>query len=88
MGICDAQLLGSDGQQTIEFHIDATSSIDETDETNNVLERVISVDSQEETPENGGPSMVIVISILVVTSSLAISQLGPRRVKKEFEKRK
>lgn len=88
MGICDAQLLGSDGQQTIEFHIDATSSIDETDETNNVLERVISVDSQEETPENGGPSMVIVISILVVISSLAISQLGPRRVKKEFERRK
>jgi len=89
MAVCDAQLNEASPEFTIIVEIDGMATIQETDETNNLLEAIISVEQPEDSDGQSDPgNVVIFISVCVILVSLILLQMGPRRVKKEFERRK
>ena len=89
MAVCDAQLNEASPELSILVEVDSTASIQETNEGNNLLEATISVEQPTGPSKRPDPGTVmIVISVCVIFSSLVILQMGPRGVKKEFERRK
>ena len=89
MAVCDAQLNEASSELSILVEVDGTASIQETNEANNLLEATISVEHPTDSNKRPDPgTVVIVISVCVIFSSLVILQMGPRGVKKEFERRK
>ena len=89
MVVCDAQLNEASPELTIMVEIDGTASIQETDESNNLLEAIISVEQPSDSSERSNPgNMVIFISVCIILASLVFLHMGPRRVKKDFERRK
>jgi DNA-binding cell septation regulator SpoVG len=89
MAVCDAQLNEASLELSILVEVDGTSSIQETNEANNLLEATISVEQPTDPskrPDSG--TVVIFVSVCVIFASLVILQMGPRGVKKEFERRK
>ena len=89
MAVCDAQLNEASSELSILVEVDGTASIQETNEANNLLEATISVEQPTDPSKRPDPgTVVIVISVCVIFSSLVILQMGPRGVKKEFERRK
>ena len=89
MAVCDAQLNEANPELAILVEIDGTASIQETDETNNLLEAIISVEPPDDSSgRSDSGNVVIFISVCAIIASLVFLQMGPRRVKKEFERRK
>ncbi len=89
MAVCDAQLNEASSELSILVEVDGTASIQETNEANNLLEATISVEQPTDPSKRPDPgTVVIVISVCVIFASLVILQMGPRGVKKEFERRK
>ena len=89
MAVCDAQLNEANPELSILVEVDGTASIQETNEANNLLEATISVEQPTDPSKRPDPgTVVIVISMCVIFASLVILQMGPRGVKKEFERRK
>ncbi len=89
MAVCDAQLNEANPELSILVEVDGTASIQETNEANNLLEATISVEQPTDPSKRPDPgTVVIVISVCVIFASLVILQMGPRGVKKEFERRK
>ena len=89
MAVCDAQLNEASQELTVMVEIDGTASIQETDETNNLLEAIITVEQPDNSGGKSDPgNVVIFISVCIILASLVFLQMGPRRVKKEFERRK
>ena len=89
MVICDAQLIEAGGELEILVEVDGTDSVVETNESNNLMEFAISVESPEVHGEGSDyGSLAILISIGVIVASLALMQIGPRPVKEEFKRRK
>ena len=89
MAICDFQLLET--SQTVRFlmEVDGTGTIDETLEGNNHLEVEIPVENPGDGSGNGNRGgMIVISSLLLVLISLAAFQLGPKSLKKDFERRK
>jgi len=89
MVICDTQLIEAGGELEILVEVDGTDSVAETNESNNLMEFAISVESPE-VPGEGSDygSLAILISIGVIVASLALMQIGPRPIKEEFKRRK
>ena len=89
MVICDTQLIEAGGELEILVEVDGTDSVVETNESNNLMEFAISVESPEVHAEGSDyGSLAILISIGVIVASLALMQIGPRPVKEEFKRRK
>ena len=89
MAICDTQLIEAGGELEILVEVDGTDSVVETNESNNLMEFAISVESPEVHGEGSDyGSLAILISIGVIVASLALMQIGPRPVKEEFKRRK
>ena len=89
MAVCDAQLNEASPDLSISVEIDGTASIQETNEANNLLEATISVEQPTDPSKRPDPGTVVIfISVCVIFASLVILQMGPRGVKKEFERRK
>jgi hypothetical protein len=89
MAICDLQLMETSEIATFQIEIDGTNSIEETLEGNNLLDITIPVEDSEVDSEGGGKgATVVIISLLVVAISLAAFQLGPKSLKKDFQRRK
>ena len=89
MSICDVQLVESGSGVTFSIRIDGTDEIEESEEGNNFLTINSRVDRLE--VNDGGNdtgSAIIVASILAILGSIAAFQLGPRSIKREFERRK
>ena len=71
------------------MEVDGTNTIDEKMEGNNLLGTEISVENPSGgTGSGGGSSTIAIISLLIVVISLAAFQLGPKTLRKEFERRK
>ena len=89
MAICDLQLMETSEIATFQIEIDGTNSTEETLEENNLLDITIPVEDSEVDSEGGGKgATVVIISLLVVAISLAAFQLGPKSLKKDFQRRK
>ena len=89
MAICDTQLIEAGGELEILVEVDGTDSVVETNESNNLMEFAISVESPEVHGEGSDyGSLAILISIGVIVASLALMQIGPRPIKEEFKRRK
>ena len=88
MAICDVQLVDSSINLPVSFEIDSTDSIEEVSEENNAIVSEIRVNPDELLAEDSGNAALVVVSIVVIISSFAIFQIGPRPVKREFERRK
>lgn len=89
MAVCDLQLLGTTGVTDIQVEIDGTNSVDETIEENNVLQIGMPIRIAEGGEgSNDASSSIIVASLMAVLISIAAYQLGPKSVKREFERRK
>ena len=77
--------------QTVRFlmEADGAGTIDETLEGNNHLEVEIPVENPGDGSGNGNRGgMIVISSLLLVLISLAAFQLGPKSLKKDFERRK
>ena len=71
------------------MEVDGTNTIDEKIEGNNLLGAEISVENPSGgTGSGGGSSTIVIISLLIVAISLAAFQLGPKTLRKDFERRK
>jgi len=89
MAVCDLQLPETSGIADILVEIDGTNSVDETLEGNNILGVVMPVELKEDNNgSNDASSTIVAISLVVILISLAAFQLGPKSVKREFERRK
>ena len=89
MAVCDLQILDSSGVASIIVEIDGTNSIDETIEENNILGVELQVEKTEDDDHGSSAiSAIVVISLMAIFISLAAFQLGPKSVKREFERRK
>ena len=89
MAICDFQLDKTGGRLEIKLEIDATDSVEETDEENNILSFPILVESKDSSSSGGTlDNVVTVLSILVIFGSILLIQMGPMRLKREFSDRK
>ena len=89
MAVCDFQLMDTSGVVSFLMEVDGTNTIDETIEGNNLLGAEVSVEnSRDGTGSGGGSSTIVIVSLLVVAISLAVFQLGPKSLRKEFERRK
>ena len=89
MAICDFQL-GEPGERLeIKLEIDATDSVEETGEENNILSISILVESKDSSPSGGTlDDVVTIMSILVIFGSIFLIRMGPMRLKREFGGRK
>ena len=89
MAICDFQLMETSGVVSFLMEVDGTNTIDEKIEGNNLLGAEISVENPSGgTGSGGGSSTIVIISLLIVAISLAAFQLGPKTLRKDFERRK
>ena len=89
MAICDFQLMETSGVVSFLMEVDGTNTIDEKIEGNNLLGAEISVENPSGgTGSGGGSSTIAIISLLIVVISLAAFQLGPKTLRKDFERRK
>ena len=88
MATCDAQLVDSSSNLPVSFEIDSTDSIEEVSEENNAIVSEIRVNPNYMPAKDSGNAVLVVVSIVVIIASFAIFQLGPRPVKKEFDRRK
>ena len=89
MAVCDFQLMDTSGVVSFLMEVDGTNTIDETIEGNNILGVEVPVEnSRDGTGSGGGSSTIVIVSLLVVAISLAVFQLGPKSLRKEFERRK
>lgn len=86
IAVCDTQLIDSSNALPISLEIDSTNSIDEVSEENNAISVQIIVESPDSGSGNSGNSFFLVASLLVILASIAAFQLGPRPLKREFEK--
>jgi hypothetical protein len=74
---------------TFIVEIDGTNSVDETLEGNNLLEIVLPVEIPDDgSGKEGRGATIVVISLMAVLISLAAFQLGPKSLKKEFQRGK
>jgi len=89
MAVCDVQLIESGSGLEILVEVDGTDSVSETSESNNILVGDIIVEPPKSRGGGSDPvSIAIIISIGVIIGSVVLLQIGPRPVKKEFERRK
>ena len=89
MSVCDFQLMGTSEFVTFIVEIDGTNSVDETLEGNNLLEIVLPVEIPDDgSGKEGRGATIVVISLMAVLISLAAFQLGPKSLKKEFQRGK
>ena len=89
MCICDVQLVELGSGVTFSIRIDGTAEIEETEEGNNFLTIISEVDRVEiDDVRNNTGSAIIIVSMLTILGSIAAFQLGPRSIKREFERRK
>ncbi len=89
MSICDVQLVEWGAGVTFSIRIDGTDEIEETQEGNNFLTMISGVDRVEiDDGSNDTLSVMIVVSILAILGLITAFQLGPRPIKREFERRK
>ncbi|MBI87806.1 MAG: hypothetical protein CMB67_02100 [Euryarchaeota archaeon] len=89
MAICDIQLFDVGESVSFSVEIDGIDSLDESVEENNILVREITVKGPSgESDQDGGQSIVVLVSILAVLSSIAFYKIGPKPVKKEFGRKK
>lgn len=86
IAVCDTQLIDSSNALPISLEIDSTNSIDEVSEENNAMSVQIIVESPDSGSGDSGNSFFLVASLLVILASIAAFQLGPRPLKREFEK--
>ena len=86
IAVCDTQLIDSSNALPISLEIDSTNSIDEVSEENNAISVQIIVESPASGSGDSGNSFFLVASLLVILASIAAFQLGPRPLKREFEK--
>jgi subtilase family serine protease len=86
IAVCDTQLIDSSNALPISLEIDSTNSIDEVSEENNAISVQIIVESPDSGSGDSGNSFFLVASLLVILASIAAFQLGPRPLKREFEK--
>ena len=93
MGVatCDAQINQIENELSIKVEVDSTLEIQETDENNNIL--IISIKVIERGESDGidinkrAVASIIASIGLIIVSILAL-QLGPSKVKREFEQKK
>ena len=89
MSVCDFQLMETSEFVTFIVEIDGTNSVDETLEGNNLLEIVLPVEIPDDgSGKEGRGATIVVISLMAVLISLAAFQLGPKSLKKEFQRGK
>ena len=89
MSVCDFQLMETSEFVTFIVEIDGTNSVDETLEGNNLLEIVLPVEIPDDGSGKGGRgATIVIISLMTVLISLAAFQLGPKSLKKEFQRGK
>ncbi len=89
MAICDIQLAAVGELVSFSLEVDGIDSHDESVEENNILVREIEVKlPTEETEISGSRSIVILVSILAVIASAGFLIIGPKPLRKEFERRK
>ena len=89
MAMCDIQLFEVGESVSFSVEIDGIDSLDESVEENNILVREITVKGPSgESDQDGGQSIVVLVSILAVLSSIAFYKIGPKPVKKEFGRKK
>ena len=89
MAVCDVELLDAGEEVAILLEIDGTNSIDESLENNNEREKIVEVGGN--VPTAGGSedgSYLVILAVLAIIGSIAAYQIGPRPVKKDFERRK
>jgi len=85
MVICDFQLDRIGEQLAISSEIDATDSVEETVEGNNVISVSIRVEGRDLAPSSGTLDTAVTISsILVIFGSIFLIQMGPMRLKRDF----
>ena len=89
MAVCDVELIDAGEEIAILLEIDGTNSIDESLENNNQREVFVEVVGNIPTAENSKDgSVVAIVAVLAILGSIAAYQIGPRPVKKSFERRK
>ena len=89
MSVCDLQLIGTSEIASFIVEVDGTNSVDETLEGNNLLEIILPVETPDDGPgKGGGSTKIVIISLIAILISLAAFQLGPKTLKKEFQRRK
>jgi len=89
MVICDFQLDKTAAQLSIESEIDATDSIEEVIETNNVFSGTILVEGRVVNSDRTDMNRIVtILSVLTIFGSIFLIQMGPIRLKKEFGEEK
>ena len=88
MAICDIQITDSTGDLKFEIKIDGANTLEESNEENNIGELNIVIGEEDNAGGSNARSIVILFSILAIIGAISLSQLGPKPVKKEFERRK
>ncbi len=89
MAICDIQLSSVGEVVSFSLEVDGINSHDESVEENNILVREIEVKLPIEESENSGSrEIIILVSILAVIASAGFLIIGPKPLRKEFERRK
>ena len=89
MAVCDIELIDAGEEIVIMLEIDGTNSIDESLENNNERRIIVEVGGNIPATENGEDGSVLaIVAVLAIIGSLVAYQIGPRPVKKDFEKRK
>lgn len=85
---CDTQLDYESNNLEIMIEVDSTTEILETNEENNVMTIFIEVKSLKSSENSGIDKDLITIisSLAIVMIALVILQIGPKGVKREFEK--
>ena len=88
MAICDIQITDSTGDLKFEIKIDGANTLEESNEENNIGELNIVIGEEDNAGGSNARSIVILFSILAIIEAISLIQLGPKPVKKEFERRK
>ncbi|MBE46163.1 MAG: hypothetical protein CMB02_05905 [Euryarchaeota archaeon] len=88
MAICDIQITDSTGELKFEIKIDGANTLEESNEENNIGEVDIVIGEEDGSGGSNARSIVILFSILAIIGAISLSLMGPKPVKKEFERRK
>jgi len=88
IAICDTQF--DYESENIEIIVEADSSMEilETNEDNNLMTTFIEVDSKESSDSNeiDRESVVIISSLAIVGLAFIVLQIGPKKIRRDFEK--